>query len=71
MTIDDSIVGADKSKYDTEGEDFKGFWIDLRTKHGFGQLAEITLSPGTYCKVRLLYDDQLYADSSPSLLYEK
>ena len=71
LTIDDPIVAGDKGKFSATDEDFKGYWIDLRTKIGFGQLSEIILSPGTYCKVRLLYDPNLYSDASPSLLYEK
>eukprot|EP00356_Strombidium_inclinatum_P002131 CAMPEP_0170480988 /NCGR_PEP_ID=MMETSP0208-20121228/1607_1 /TAXON_ID=197538 /ORGANISM="Strombidium inclinatum, Strain S3" /LENGTH=105 /DNA_ID=CAMNT_0010753613 /DNA_START=208 /DNA_END=525 /DNA_ORIENTATION=- len=58
------------AKYD-DNDKFRGILVDLRSKEGLGQLAEVTVTPGYFCKIRLLYDTELYPDDSPSFLRKR
>ena len=52
-------------------DEFEGSFIDLRTKQGFGQYAEYLVESGKYCKIRVLYDPELYPDNAPSILRKR
>ena len=39
--------------------------------NGFGQYAEFILQPGKYCKIRILYDPELFDDDSVSIFRKK
>ena len=63
---DPSLVG-----YYYEDDGFIGSYIDIRTKQGFGQYAEYLIEAGKYCKIRVLYDENLFDENAPSLLRKK